>query len=109
MVGSFADAFGPACLRFFRPMRVVGWGGGSYFGFSFCGCQRQCLIALCTCFENDYLLVLVILAVLLVSAQLRGVVSLRGWLRQNLLTQPKQSGTNHGYCVSKIKGTSTPA
>ena len=35
MVGSFAEAFGPAALRFLRPMRVVGWGGGSYFGFSF--------------------------------------------------------------------------
>jgi len=36
MVGSFAEAFGPAALRFLRPIRVVGCGGGSYFGFSFC-------------------------------------------------------------------------
>ena len=33
--GSFADAFGPAALRFFRPILVVGRGGGSYLGFSF--------------------------------------------------------------------------
>jgi hypothetical protein len=36
MVGSFADAFGPAARRFFRPIRVVGLGGGSYLGLSFC-------------------------------------------------------------------------
>lgn len=35
MAGSLAEAFGPCCLRFFRPMRVVGAGGGSYFGLSF--------------------------------------------------------------------------
>lgn len=35
MVGSFAEAFGPAARRFLRPIRVVGAGGGSYFGFSF--------------------------------------------------------------------------
>lgn len=36
MVGNFAAAFGPACLRFLRPILVVGCGGGSYFGLSFC-------------------------------------------------------------------------
>lgn len=36
MAGSLEDAFGPAALRFLRPMRVVGCGGGSYLGFSFC-------------------------------------------------------------------------
>jgi hypothetical protein len=36
-MGSFAAALGPACFFFFRPMRVVGCGGGSYLGFSFCG------------------------------------------------------------------------
>jgi hypothetical protein len=41
MVGSFAEAFGPAALRFLRPIRVVGCGGGSYFGFSFCERQNQ--------------------------------------------------------------------
>ena len=35
MAGSLAEAFGPAALRFLRPIRVVGWGGGSYLGFSF--------------------------------------------------------------------------
>lgn len=35
MGGSFAEALGPACLRFRRPIRVVGCGGGSYLGFSF--------------------------------------------------------------------------
>ena len=34
MVGSLADALGPAALRFLRPIRVVGC-GGSYFGLSF--------------------------------------------------------------------------
>jgi len=37
MAGSLEDAFGPAALRFLRPMRVVGCGGGSYLGFSFYG------------------------------------------------------------------------
>ncbi len=36
-VGSLAEAFGPAALRFLRPIRVVGCGGGSYLGFSFYG------------------------------------------------------------------------
>jgi hypothetical protein len=41
-VGSFAAALGPAALFFFLPMRVVGCGGGSYLGFSFCGrCQQR--------------------------------------------------------------------
>lgn len=35
MVGSLADAFGPAAFLFLRPMRVVGCGGGSYLGLSF--------------------------------------------------------------------------
>lgn len=35
MVGSFAAALGPAAFLFLRPMRVVGCGGGSYFGLSF--------------------------------------------------------------------------
>jgi hypothetical protein len=34
-MGSFAAALGPAAFFFFLPMRVVGCGGGSYFGFSF--------------------------------------------------------------------------
>jgi hypothetical protein len=43
MVGSFAAAFGPAALRFLRPIRVVGCGGGSYFGLSFFkGSQQGC-------------------------------------------------------------------
>lgn len=41
MGGSFADAFGPACLRFLRPMRVVGAGGGSYLGLSFYRFHKQ--------------------------------------------------------------------
>jgi hypothetical protein len=36
MVGSFAEAFGPAAFFLRRPIRVVGCGGGSYLGFSFC-------------------------------------------------------------------------
>lgn len=36
MAGSFAEALGPAARRFLRPMRVVGAGGGSYLGLSFC-------------------------------------------------------------------------
>ena len=32
-MGSLAEAFGPAARRFLRPIRVVGRGGGSYFGF----------------------------------------------------------------------------
>ena len=35
-MGSFVAALGPACLRFLRPRRVVGCGGGSYLGLSFC-------------------------------------------------------------------------
>lgn len=35
MAGNFAAAFGPAALRFLRPILVVGCGGGSYLGFSF--------------------------------------------------------------------------
>src|SRR3569833_1156071 len=35
-VGSFAAALVPAAFLFLRPMRVVGRGGGSYFGLSFC-------------------------------------------------------------------------
>src|SRR5207248_2993179 len=35
MVGSFAEAFGPAAFFLRRPIRVVGCGGGSYLGFSF--------------------------------------------------------------------------
>lgn len=38
MVGSFWAALGPAALRFLRPTRVVGWGGGSYLGLS---CSRE--------------------------------------------------------------------
>lgn len=44
MAGSLEDAFGPAALRFLRPMRVVGCGGGSYLGFSFCGGMPLALI-----------------------------------------------------------------
>jgi hypothetical protein len=40
MLGSFADALGPAARRFLRPMRIVGRGGGSYLGF-FCRVQNQ--------------------------------------------------------------------
>src|ERR1700759_1725635 len=36
MVGSLAAALGPTALRFRLPMRVVGCGGGSYLGLSFC-------------------------------------------------------------------------
>lgn len=36
MSGSFAAVLGPAALRFLRPRRVVGGGGGSYRGLSFC-------------------------------------------------------------------------
>lgn len=39
MAGNFAEAFGPACLRFLRPILVVGCGGGSYLGLSLGGCQ----------------------------------------------------------------------
>jgi hypothetical protein len=35
MSGSFEAVLGPAALRFLRPMRVVGGGGGSYLGLSF--------------------------------------------------------------------------
>lgn len=35
MSGSLAAVLGPAALRFFFPMRVVGGGGGSYLGLSF--------------------------------------------------------------------------
>jgi hypothetical protein len=35
MSGSFDAVLGPAALRFFRPILVVGGGGGSYLGFSF--------------------------------------------------------------------------
>lgn len=36
MSGSLEAVLGPAALRFLRPMRVVGGGGGSYLGLSFC-------------------------------------------------------------------------
>ncbi|KAL4807740.1 hypothetical protein BDV18DRAFT_135934 [Aspergillus unguis] len=35
MSGSLEAVLGPAALRFLRPMRVVGGGGGSYLGLSF--------------------------------------------------------------------------
>lgn len=35
MGGSLVEAFGPAALRFLRPIRVVGGGGCSYLGFSY--------------------------------------------------------------------------
>lgn len=35
MTGSLADAFGPACFLFLRPILVVACVGGSYLGFSF--------------------------------------------------------------------------
>ena len=41
-MGSLAAALGPAAFFFFLPMRVVGCGGGSYFGLSFCNeCQHH--------------------------------------------------------------------
>lgn len=36
MSGNLEAVLGPAALRFLRPIRVVGGGGGSYFGLSFC-------------------------------------------------------------------------
>lgn len=36
MSGSLEAVLGPAALRFLRPRRVVGGGGGSYLGLSFC-------------------------------------------------------------------------
>ena len=39
MGGSLAEALGPACFRFLRPILVVGCGGGSYLGLSFCSDQ----------------------------------------------------------------------
>lgn len=36
MSGNLEAVLGPAALRFLRPMRVVGGGGGSYLGLSFC-------------------------------------------------------------------------
>jgi len=41
MGGSFPAALAPCCLRFLRPIRVVGWGGGSYLGLSFCWWVRD--------------------------------------------------------------------
>lgn len=35
MSGSLEAVLGPAALRFFFPIRVVGGGGGSYLGLSF--------------------------------------------------------------------------
>jgi hypothetical protein len=59
MVGSLAAALGPACLRFLRPIRVVGCGGGSYLGFSFYGETQQGVSRRSTLI---YLLLLFILA-----------------------------------------------
>jgi hypothetical protein len=72
-----ADALGPAALRFFRPMRVVGRGGGSYLGFSFCrwprleSVRRQNI-------EPSYLLVLLIFTIstLASSSEARWLISL---------------------------------
>lgn len=62
MSGSLAAVLGPACLRFFRPMRVVGGGGGSYLGLSFW--RRIDLAGELTlssgCNQNTYLLILVV-------------------------------------------------
>ena len=44
MAGSFPAALGPACLRFLRPIRVVGCGGGSYLGLSFYSLLDKCVI-----------------------------------------------------------------
>lgn len=43
MGGSLVEAFGPAALRFLRPIRVVGGGGCSYLGFSYVhqNCKSQ--------------------------------------------------------------------
>ena len=37
--GSLAAALVPPALFFLRPMRVVGLGGGSYLGLSFCSSE----------------------------------------------------------------------
>lgn len=77
MVGNLVEALGPAALRFLRPIRVVGGGGCSYLGFSFCihhQSQRVQksgqMLMVCKC-QRRYLLVLIILAVstLLTAAQ----------------------------------------
>lgn len=60
MAGSLAAAFGPAALRFLRPILVVGRGGGSYLGFSFYNGIRHHPP---TIIQHAYLLVLLIFAV----------------------------------------------
>lgn len=66
MVGSLAAALGPAALRFLRPIRVVGCGGGSYFGLS---CSDRCYqyaVRMCIVHSNvdmAYLLALVIASI----------------------------------------------
>ena len=74
MVGSFAEAFGPAAFRFFLPIRVVGCGGGSYFGFSFYNKIRL------ACKQIAFLLYLFVvifaIAARVVSTKLRLLISL---------------------------------
>lgn len=60
-MGSFAAALGPACFLFLRPILVVGCGGGSYLGLSFCRNVNACSRDLAW---DAYLLVFVVLAAL---------------------------------------------
>ena len=60
MSGSLEAVLGPAALRFFFPMRVVGGGGGSYLGLSFCRIRCQAELVGQRHQWNPYLLILVI-------------------------------------------------
>lgn len=62
-------------------MRVVGCGGGSYFGFSFCGkyrCQQAIQRDIALDRSDGYLLVLIILSISarLIASEVRGIITL---------------------------------
>lgn len=61
MSGNLEAVLGPAALRFLRPIRVVGGGGGSYLGLSFCrGVRTDHTHQDCA---GPYLLILVIASI----------------------------------------------